>query len=167
MPLKRHLSAPLVHFRAIVSECPTYQTLVGAADAVTALPSVHYFGVEDQATGTAAAQQVKPFPRSLVALEDYDSESQGGHVWETDIMLSLLLEAETPAAQKDLSLADRYIWWLETVEGVIDDIKEIVSPQTRLLITGISNSIAPQRRDLDRTGSVERWIAAFVVSVST
>lgn len=166
MPLKKHLSAPLVHFRTIVSECPTFHTLTGAVDAATALPSLHYFGVEDQATSPEAEHQSKPYPRALIALEDYDSTGQG-QVWETDILLSLLIEAETPQAEKAKSLSDRYIWWLQTTEGIIDDIKEIVSPQTRLLISSISNSIAPQRRALDKTGGVERWVAGFVAGIDT
>lgn len=166
MVLKLHIHKPLEKLREMLSESSTLRTLFGSANAAAALPKILYGYAEDSPAfdGAAAAQAVKALPRALIALEDFNSNAEADASWSTEVVMSVLIQCLTLDADKNESLSGRYESFLERIEGVVDDLRELASDNTRLNLRSIRTDIPPQRADIKETGGVEIWWTVFIVT---
>lgn len=166
MILKLHLVEPLKHLAAMLSECPSFQTLTGTTTPAEATKFIHFGYAEDEDGGTPE-QAAKPFPRALVGLQAFARSKDTIGSFATEIGHSLYLEAEPLPAVRVLSHSDRYIWWLQICQQIIDELTELAADLTRLNIEDISDGIIPQMKSREENEDrAEHWQAAFVVEAA-
>ena len=165
MVLKLHIWKPLEKFREMLSESASMQALMGAEDAESTAELILYGYAEDLEFDTAGTlQQPKPFPRALVALEDFSSERQTDTSWSTAIIMTVLIQAPTLADDVSKSLSERYALFLQRVEGVADNVRELAASGTRLNVTSIRTVLAPQREDIKESeGAQEMWTTILLI----
>lgn len=166
MVLKLHIHRPMERLREMLSESASLRTLFDVGDSAEALPKILYGYAEDSpafdnVTGDRAP---KPLPRALIALEDFSSNVEASATWATEVVMSVLIQCETLPADKTKSLSARYEAFLQRIEGVADDLRELASDNTRLNLRSIRTDLAPQRADIKETGGVEIWWTVFVVT---
>lgn len=166
MVLKLHISKPLERLREMLSECATLRTLFGAANSGAALSRIYYGYVEDSPAFDDAlgAQLSKTLPRALIALEDFNSNAETTSSWGTEVVMSVLIQCKTLDADKNKSLSERYKAFLDRIEGIADELRELASDNTRLNLRSIRTDVAPQRADIKETGGVEIWWTVFIVT---
>jgi hypothetical protein len=165
MVLKLHIWKPLEKFQQMLSESTAMQALMAAEDAETAAEKIAYGYAEDLEFDNAiTAQQPKPFPRALVALEDFSSERQTDTSWSTVVVMTVLIQAPTLEEDVNKSLSERYVSFLQRVEGVSDNVRELAASGTRLNVTSIRTVLAPQREDIKESeGTQEIWTTILLV----
>lgn len=154
MPLGLHIATPLEHLRTMLSESPTFQQLVEAADAAEAAEKIYYGYAEGSAYERETGPQApKPYPRAIVATEDLETSRTTTSSWQTNLQMSILLEVRTLAADKELSASGRYMAFLQRVEGVVDDLRAAAADLTRLNLQRISTPVPPMMIDPTETHS--------------
>ena len=163
--LAQHLKEPVEHLRTILSESAKFQEITGAADAAAALVFTHAGYAEDK-NGDTTAQAAKGYPRAIVAHEDFSSVGQGA-TWKTTIKLTVRFQAYSLDADRDKSLSDQYLTWLETVGGIIDNVK--AAGRSKLMINRIDISIPPLIQDQEGNTNTQKrlWLAQVDIGVGT
>lgn len=170
MVLKLHISKPLEKLREMLAESEHMQTLMGidtesdTADDDTADKVLYGYAEDSPAFDEGEGDQaVKQLPRCLIATEDFNSSVEATSSWSTEVVMSVFIQCLTLTADKTKSLSERYKSFLDRVEGVCDDLRELASDNTRLNLRSIRTDIPPHREDIKETGGIEIFSTVFIV----
>jgi len=165
MVLKLHIAAPVKKLAEMLAQSAAAQTLLGVSSSVEAATKLFYGFAEDEAHEESYSEHMtKPLPRMLLALADFRSEKGTSSSWSTTVEIDVMIEALTLDADKLKSTSDRYLAFLERVEGVADDLREQASSGTKLNILNIGILISPQQADTKKTRAIgEVFWAVFSV----
>ncbi len=166
MSLHLHIASPVKKLATMLSESAYAQALLGVASTEDAAAKILYGYAEDEEFAAAyTAMQPKPLPRMMVALADFTSTKGTTSSWSTTVPIDVMIESLTLTADLQKSLSERYMAFLERVEGVVDDLRDMAASGTRLNITDMSTIVQPQQGDPKKTRSIgEVWWTVFRVT---
>lgn len=163
MILKLHIAKPLERLNEMLAESTSMQTLLGAESTEDAAENILYGYAEDSESNEFyGVQDEKLLPRVMTALEDSDSQKNGDS-WSTAIEMSVLIQTLRLEADRNKSLSERYKSFLDRVEGVMDNLRELAADNTRLNLTSVSTMVAPRRADMKETDGLEIWWCVLLV----
>lgn len=159
MALHLHIAAPLEKLATMLSESANAQALLGVASAEDAAAKIHYgYGEDEEFEAAYTAQRPKPLPRMMVALSDFASQKGTTSTWSTTVSIDVMIECLTLTADAQKSTSERYMAFLERVEGVVDDLRDQAASGTKLNITDMNATVPPQQADPKKTRNIgEVW----------
>ena len=169
MVLKLHISKPLEKLNEMLAESEHMQTLLGIDSesetaGTDAAAKIHYgYAEDDQFENITGARGEKLIPRAMSALEDCQSEKETDSSWKTTVRMSILIQTLRLSADAGKSLSGRYKSFLDRVEGVVDDLRELAADNTRLNLRSVSLEVPPQRADIKETDGTEIWWTVLIV----
>lgn len=164
MRLKLHIAKPLEKLNEMLAESEHMQTLLGVASQEAAAAKIVYgYAEDDQFQNFTGAKGEKLYPRVLTALEDCQSEKETEDSWRTTVRMSILIQTLRLQADAGKDLSGRYKSFLDRVEGVVDDLRELAADNTRLNLRSLSTEIPPQRADIKETDGLEIWMTMLIV----
>jgi hypothetical protein len=167
--LKLHIAKPLQLLNGMLAESEHVQTLLGidhesdTANADAAAKISYGYAEDDQYENISGAKATKVLPRVLTALEDCDSDKETDSSWRTTVRMSVLIQTLRLQADSTKDLSGRYKSFLDRIEGVVDDLRELAGDNTRLNLRSFSLGIPPQRADIKETNGTEIWWTVLIV----
>ena len=166
MVLKLHIAAPLVKLAEMLAVSTEAQTLLGVTDSDDAADKIHWgYGEDEEHAESYTEQMTKPLSRILLALADFRSQKGTTSSWETTVEIDVMIETLTLEEDRLKSISERYMSFLERVEGVADSLREQAATGTKLNITEINTLVQPQQADPKKTRSIgEVWWCVFRVT---
>lgn len=166
MSLHLHIASPVKKLAEMLSESTNAQTLLGVESTEDAAEKILYgYGEDEEFAAAYTAQQPKPLPRMMVSLADFSSTKGTTGSWTTTIPIDVMIESLTLTADAQKSLSERYMAFLERVEGVVDDLRDSAASGTKLNITDMSTIAQPQQADPKKTRNIgEVWWCVFRVT---
>ena len=169
MVLKLHISKPVEKLSEMLAESEHMQTLLGIAPesetaGTEAAGKILYgYAEDDEFENIIGAKGEKLLPRAVTALEDCQSDKETDGSWKTTVRMSILIQTLRLSADAGKSLSGRYKSFLDRVEGVVDDLRELAADNTRLNLRSFSLDVPPQRADMTETDGTEIWWTVLLV----
>jgi hypothetical protein len=157
--LKLHIAKPVEKLAEMLSQSSHAQALLGVASAGAAAEKIHFgYGEDEEFELAYDDQRPKPLPRFMVALSDFNSQKNTTSSWTTTVSIDVMIECLTLTADALKSASERYMAFLERVEGVVDDLRDQAASGTKLNITDMNATVPPQQADPKKTRNIgEVW----------